>query len=341
MNILHSIPSKRITPRTCLWPLTGTLCVAFALSIGLTYRSDHHCYAGTCGEWLFPLQARLHVVVWYLWISLSVLILALRAFQPSVQSVLHTIVPLQIPLMRKQLRIGGILLVFWIWSLYGILVGIWWIRLRDYFATRGAGLAGNAIVAAIAQTGHLADVTMGMVLLPVSRHSALASFFKLAPTTTYTFHMVQAYVLFAMVLIHGALYGRWATLYNQDRDGFRRILPILNPTYLYDEVWPGNYSSLAIWRASLIFTGIVSSLIMMALFLTSFPAVRREHFNFFYFTHLLGIVAVVVICLHASTMFYCTIPGLSMWLLDWGMRFYELRDKLDSQLTPLGNGWYW
>ena len=341
MNILHSIPSKRITPRTCLWPLAGTLCVTFALSIGLTYRSVHHCYAGTCGEWLFPLQARLHVVVWYLWISVSVVILALRAFQPSVQNLLRNTVPVQIPLMRKQLRIGGILLIFWVCSLYGILVGIWWVRLRDYFVTRGAGLVGNTIVAAVAQTGHLADVTMGMVLLPVSRHSALASFFKLAPTTTYTFHMTQAYVLFTMVLIHGALYGRWAALYNQDRDSFRQILPILNPTYLYGEVWPGNSSSLAIWRASLIFTGGFSSLIMVALFLTSFPAVRRQHFNLFYFTHLFGIMAVVVICLHASTLFYCTIPGLSMWLLDWGMRLYELRNKLDSKLTALGNGWYW
>ena len=341
MTILDRIPTKRITPRTCLWPLAVTLCITFALSIGLTYRSDHHCYAGTCGEWLFPLQARLHVVVWYLWISLSVLILALRAFQPSVQNVLHTAVPLRIPLMRKQLRISGVLLVSWVLSLYGILIGIWWIRLRDYFATRGAGLAGNAIVAAVAQTGHLADVTMGMVLLPVSRHSALASFFKLSPTTTYTFHMVQAYVLFLIVLIHGALYARWATIYNQDRGGFRRVLPVLNPTYLYDEVWPGNDSPLAVWRASLIFTGIVSSLIMMTLFFTSFPAVRRQRFNLFYFTHLLGIVAVIVICLHASTMFYCTVPGLSMWLLDWGMRFYELRNKLDSRLTSLGNGWYW
>ena len=340
MNLLH-VFRKRITPRTCLWPLVGTLCVTFALSIGLTYRSNHHCYAGTCGEWLFPLQARLHVVVWYAWISLSVLILALRAFQPSIGNLLRTSWPLHIPVVRKQLRFGGVLLVFWICSLYGILIGIWWVRVRDYFAARGVGLAGNSIVAAVAQTGHLADVTMGMVLLPVSRHSALASFFKLSPTTTYTFHMVQAYVLFSLVLIHGVLYARWATLFNQARDQFRQRIPVLNPTYLYHEVWPGHKSSLAVWRASLIFTGIVSSLIMMAMFLTSFPSVRRKRFNLFYFTHLLGIVAVVITCLHASTMFYCTIPGLSMWLLDWGMRFHELRQKLDSRLAPLGNGWYW
>ena len=331
---------KRITPRTCLWPLTGSLCCSFALSIGLTYRSDHFCYAGTCGEWLFPLQARLHVVVWYMWISLSVTVLGFRAFRPSVRNFTSKSLGIQVPLIGKQLRVSGVLLVFWICCLYGILISIWWMRLRDYFQDRGEGLPGNNIVAAVALTGHLADVTMGMVLLPVSRHSALISFFKLSPTTAYTFHMTQAYVLFALVIIHGSLYAAWAASYSQNPDIFRQILPLLNPTYLYNEVWPGSTSALGIWRASLIFSGSFSGSIMIVMFLASFPIVRRKHFNLFYFTHLLGIVAVVVVCLHASTMLYCTLPGLLMWLLDWTMRFFELGEKLDGRLTVLGKGWY-
>ncbi|MCJ1292574.1 hypothetical protein MMC34_004125 [Xylographa carneopallida] len=39
-------------------------------------------------------------------------------------------------------------------------------------------------------------------------------------------------------------------------------------------------------------------------------------------------------------MFYCTAPGLIMWVLDWGMRLYELRKKLDGKVIHLGNGWY-
>jgi hypothetical protein len=331
---------KRITPRTCLWPLVGCLCITFALSIGLTYRSDHHCYAGTCGEWLFPIQARLHVIIWYMWISLSVTFLALRAFQPSVKKLSSTSLGTRVLVLGKELRVSGVLLAFWILSLYGIITGVWWIRLRDYFEERGNGLPGNNIIAAVALTGHYADVTMGMVLLPVSRHSALASFFKLSPTTVYTFHMTMAYVLFGLLISHASLYAAWVALYNMNQEQFRNILPVLNPTYLYNEVWPGNKSSLGTWRASLIFTGIVSSLIMLAMFLTSFPVIRRKHFNLFYFTHLLGIVAVIVICLHASTVFYCTVPGLSMWILDWSMRFFELREKLDSRLRSLGNGWY-
>lgn len=154
--------------------------------------------------------------------------------------------------------------------------------------------------------------------------------------------MIQAYALFALVVIHGLLYASWVAAWNHARNLTRSTLvfPVLNPTYLYHEVWPGNKSSLGIWRASLIFTGLTTSLIMLAVFITTFPVIRRKHFNVFYFTHLLMIVAVVVICLHASTMFYCTAPGLAMWVLDWGMRIYELSGKMDSTLVAVGKGWF-
>ena len=371
------IAMKRITPRTCLWPLTGSLVASFALSLGLTFRSHRHCYAGTCGEWLFPLQARLHIVIWYCWLSLSVTFLALRAFHPAIRRRLHKqVYTNQLPIVRKSITISGVLMVLWVLSLYGVLIGLWWLRLQGYFVTRGVqgGMNnGNRRVAAVALTGHVADVTMGMVLLPVARNvshlsraifsndfwtsvvcyrremlssvviqSALSSFFRLSASTTYAFHMIQAYVLFALVLIHGLLYASWVAAYNHARNLTRSslVFPVLNPTYLTDEVWPGNSSSLGIWRASLIFTGILTTLIMLAVFITTFPGIRRKHFNCFYFTHLLMIVAVVVICLHASTMFYCTAPGLAMWTLDWGMRIYELSGKMDSTLVAIGKGWF-
>lgn len=334
----------RITPRTCLWPLAGSLSLTFALSIGLTFRSDHHCYAGTCGEWLFPLQARLHVVVWYCWEAISVTILAVRAFHPSIQKILRRpILERKLPILGKQLATSGILVLLWIISLYGIIIGIWWIRLHSYFNRRGieGGVtAGNNRLAAIALTGHLCDVTMGMAILPISRHSALASFFKISVATTLTFHMITAYTLFILVLTHGFLYISWLPVFEALPETLRRVYPVLNPTYLYHEVWPGSHSSLGVWRASLIFTGIVATFIFFLIFITTLPFIRKRHFNLFYFTHLLGIVAIIIICLHASTMLYCTAPGLAMWLLDWAMRLYELWAPLDGQISTLGKGWY-
>ena len=148
---------RRITPRTCLWPLTGTLIASFALSLGLTFRSNHHCYAGTCGEWLFPLQARLHIVVWYSWLSLSVTFLVLRALHPSIRHSLHKQLYMnQIPILKKSLTLSGVLVFLWVSSLYGILVALWWLHLQGYFVTRGEHggmMNGNNRVAAVALTG--------------------------------------------------------------------------------------------------------------------------------------------------------------------------------------------
>ena len=335
----------RVTPRTCLWPLAGSLVITFSLSIGLTFRSNHHCYAGTCGEWLFPLQARLHVVIWYAWISASVTFLAVRSFHPQMQKFLnHSLMKRNLILVGKPLTVGGALLFAWIAVLYGVVVAVWWIRLRDYFVGRGEAsgiLHGGNKLAAVALTGHLCDITMGMVLIPISRHSALASFFKLSPSTTLTNHMLTAYALFLIVLIHGFLYVSWIPNFNSLSRDLRRKIPVLNPTYQYHEIWPGSHSTLGIWRASLIFTGIVSAAIMSVIFITTLPRIRSRNFNLFYFTHFLTIIMVIIICLHASTMFYCTAPGLFMWFLDWGMRFYELRRLLPGEITTIGNEWYW
>ena len=342
-----AIPQRgtRITPRTCLWPLAGSLVLTFGLSFGLTFRSEHHCYAGTCGEWLFPLQARVHVLIWYSWISISATFLAVRAFHPRMQKLLdQELVEGKVAVIGKRVTLGGALAVFWVIALYGAVIWVWWRRLRDYFVDRGNAdgvYRGGDLLAAVALTGHLCDITMGMVLMPIARHSALASFFKLSPSTTLANHMFAAYTLFLLVMIHGFLYLSWVPVFNSLSASLRKVFPILNPTYLYHETWPGNTSTLGVWRASLIFTGITSSIIMFIIFLTTLPRVRSRDFNTFYFTHLLSIPMVIIICLHASTMLYCTAPGIAMWILDWGMRLHELRRSLPGSIATLGNGWYW
>ncbi|KAL8859967.1 MAG: hypothetical protein Q9178_003516 [Gyalolechia marmorata] len=180
-------------------------------------------------------------------------------------------------------------MVSWVITLYAIIIGVWWPRLQDYFVDRslaeGIQHGGNKL-AAIALTGHMCDVTMGMALVPISRHSALASFFQLSVSTTLTLHMLSAYTLFALVLVHTFLYVSWVAFINGISAHARKVLPVLNPTYLPHETWPGSRTSLGVWRASLIFTGLFAVIIMLALSVTTLPKIRRKHFNLFYFTHL-------------------------------------------------------
>jgi len=271
--------------------------------------------------------------------------LALRGFHPIINKTVSTpLVRPTIPILGKHLHLSGALVVLWILALYGIVTGIWWQRLDSYFEQRGVGAgitAGNHLLAAIALTGHYCDITMGMALIPVSRHSALASFFKLSVSTTMTFHMLTAYTLFTLVLIHAILYVAWLATLSDLSLNVLRVFPILEPTYQSNEVYPGDTSSLGIWRASLIFTGAAAAVIMLVLAVTTLPRIRKRHFNLFYFTHLTSILAVVIACLHASTIFYSTAPGLAMIVLDWGMRLYDLSTSLDAKVQHLGRGWFW
>ena len=167
-------------------------------------------------------------------------------------------------MIGKHLTISGLSAFVWVISLYGITVGVWWIRLRGYFEERGSSngiYSGNGRLAAIALIGHVCDVTMGMVFIPISRHSALASFFKLSVSTCLAFYMLTAYTLFTLVLVHGFLYASWIPVFNVLSQSLRTVFPVLNPTYLYNEVWPGNTDGLGIWRASLIFTGVTTAII--------------------------------------------------------------------------------
>lgn len=262
--------------------------------------------------------------MWYLWISFTAAFLAIRAFYPGLRWHLkRPILHRRLPYIGHHLTVSGAIFTFWILSLYGAIIGNWWTRLYDYFEIKGREngvFSGIHRVSASALTGHFCDVTMGMVLLPVSRHSALATFFKLSLSTTLAFHRLAAYALFPLILLHGFLYVSWIPAWYQLSEKLRTVFPVLNPKYSYDGTWPGNRSSLGIWRASLPFSGLATTVIMCFIFGTSLSFVRAKHFNTFYFTHLTAVVAIIIVCLHASTMFYCLAPGLVMWLLDWWMR---------------------
>lgn len=48
----------------------------------------------------------------------------------------------------------------------------------------------------------------------------------------------------------------------------------------------------------------------------------------------------VLVCLHASTDFYCIVPGLLLWVYDWIWRLrYSLVHKKEISVQDAGNGW--
>lgn len=245
-------------------------------------------------------------------------------------------------LTLQKLSVGSIMMALWIAGLYGAIAGLWWHPIDNYYEKRVKKLGvvdGTEVLTALAVSGQWCAVTLGLVLAPVARHSALGSFFRISYTTTLRFHALVSYALLLMAIVHGLLYIYWIG-YWKDMDKQETGFPALNPTFEFDEVYPKNKKSIGVWRATLIFTGTGFAGLLILINLTSIVVIRRKFFKLFYYTHTLSLFGAIAICFHSSMMFYCIAPGIFMWMLDYGMRLYELRSTLNAHITPLGKGWY-
>ncbi len=330
-----------ITPRTCLWPLTVALCVSFALSMGLTYRSNTHCYAAVCSERHSPLHTRIQVVVWYLWLALTIAVLGFRSFKPVLRKFLGR--QLRVPGTQTRITLSTPLMAAWIISLYGTITGIWWRELTVYYHKRdqeGETTDAAGCLVATSLTGQWCALSLGLALAPVSRHSALGSFFKLTFRDTQHFHTCISHVLVVLSIVHLLIYVYWAGYWRSLSLQQQKVFPVYNPVYLSEDVWPESNASLAKWRASLLFTGAAAAFTMIIIVATSFPLVRRRFFKVFSYIHTTSIVAVILSCLHSNSVLYCAAPGISMYILDKSMRIWELHSELPGRITPLGKGWY-
>lgn len=89
-------------------------------------------------------------------------------------------------------------------------------------------------------------------------------------------------------------------------------------------------------------TGIAVLFAVIVILLTSLPWVRRNHYNFFYYSHVVfGTLIIIGACLHASTDFYLAIPGLIFWTLDRIFRFRaQIRHKnVVATVEKDGDNW--
>ncbi|KAI9319342.1 ferric reductase like transmembrane component-domain-containing protein [Dichotomocladium elegans] len=79
-------------------------------------------------------------------------------------------------------------------------------------------------------------------------------------------------------------------------------------------------------------TGTVAMIGFLLLFVTSFEFIRRNYFEIFYYTHILGIfVAIIATCMHEVSCFYYFIPTVLLWFFDRCWRSYQswmLKSKL-------------
>ena len=100
------------------------------------------------------------------------------------------------------------------------------------------------------------------------------------------------------------------------------------------------------WYYATLPTGMFGFLLMITILITSLPALRRKSYNAFYYVHVIcSFWIFVALSVHASTDFYFLVPGLALWIVDWGWRLFRgtsggLGKKVVGTLENAGEGWY-
>lgn len=341
--------------------LLVTLIVSAGPTLGLTYAP---CYASLCSESYLPYETRIHVITFYSMLASTGCLIFLRATSNKArQASQFYLIQHEVPILRKRISLGGAAVSVWLVGLILATTGFWVQPLLEYWAIRTVPLDWATAKIRLAVTGvigHHADLLLGLVIIPVSRNSLLGQAFELHQSTLLYAHRLIAYLLFVAALAHGAAYyvGETVALTQiSDTNGFilkffvgayRPALPeqkmafnIDNPTQTLEEAEQGSG-----WYYATLPTGMIGFLLMIAIIITSLPALRRKSYNTFYYVHVIcSFWAFVALSVHASTDFYFLLPGLVLWIVDWGWRLFRgtsggLGKKVVGTLENAGGGWY-
>lgn len=71
-------------------------------------------------------------------------------------------------------------------------------------------------------------------------------------------------------------------------------------------------------------TGTIAMIGFLILFVTSFEFIRRNYFEVFYYSHIVGIIiAIIASCWHEAGCFYYFIPTVLLWFFDRCWRSYQ------------------
>ncbi|KAF2679031.1 hypothetical protein K458DRAFT_461829 [Lentithecium fluviatile CBS 122367] len=314
------------------------LALTAGLTIGLTFAP---CHSSLCVETYFPPQTRFHIALYYGALAGATLLLYIRRQSPSLQFISeHHLFVQAVPLLGARVSIGGLVLCFWICGLTFASTAYWYPAQHKFWMLRGATVGWTKYMFRVAWTGvtgHWCDVWLGLVVMPVARNSVIAKVFRIQPSTLLQAHKIIAYGLLVFGLVHGLLYYFFIDAYDNaaaNNDQIRHHFDTDNPFLTEEDHGP---------YARFVFpTGVIAGIGLIPMCITALPIIRRSNYNIFYFTHIIGAIAIMILlCLHASTNFYFLLPGLVLWVSDWMWRVsHRLGTQVEAIVEKAGNGWY-
>ncbi|KAM0554805.1 hypothetical protein ACHAPJ_006537 [Fusarium lateritium] len=321
--------------------LIFTLASSAGISIALI---NVDCYSTFCSEGPFVFETRVHLTVFYAFLSTALCILLLRANSRTVRHIANIHLAHELPLSGKRITLGGLLTSLAILTVTGCSTIYWLPAQNELWGHKADPLkwaSAKLQLTITGVTGHYADILLGLLLLPVSRNSLIGQAFSLHQSTLLFAHKAISYLFSTIVIVHGVSYMLHANDSSRNNDAAREeAFATGNPVLTVRES-----KQLSGWFSTTYYVGIAAILPVLAILITSLPWIRKRHYNLFYFSHvLLGALVLIASCLHASTNFYLLLPGLSLWIVDWIRRLFFGKASGLANMTPAvleiaENGW--
>ncbi|CAF1385577.1 unnamed protein product [Adineta ricciae] len=174
--------------------------------------------------------------------------------------------------------------------------------------------------AALMGSGHMADVLLGLILIPLGRHSFLPNLLGIHIDAALRFHKRCGILLCLISLAHGFVI--WT----------KTVTFLDPPSYFY---WTFNIGVQGpkwifyVSKAGFMTTfGFISGATIAVLWLFTFPIVRRRLYHFFYVVHIIfGPLMIISAGFHTSSVWYYSMPGAFLLLVDWIIRLYNYSKK--------------
>ncbi|TPX78461.1 hypothetical protein CcCBS67573_g00314 [Chytriomyces confervae] len=182
------------------------------------------------------------------------------------------------------------------------------------------GLVRHILRTLLPISGDAIAVQIGLVLLPMSKNSFIATLFKIPYTNLFRVHIWLGRGLLQLVTVHFVAYcfGRPKTLSEILHKMF--VFPV-DATY-------GRKSFVS-------FDGTMTYLVLIAIAVTSMDRVRRCLYNVFFYSHALIFFFIVGAYIHASSNMFFAIPGLIMYTIDGILRTRSRAIKTQVQSVVL------
>ncbi|RSL53161.1 hypothetical protein CEP54_010557 [Fusarium duplospermum] len=313
-----------------------------AATIGLTYAP---CYATVCPEDYLAEETKYHLAIFYGMLMVLSFALYLRSSSRSLLALSSHRSPAELPLLRKYVTVGGIATTIFIIAGTLATTALWWPALWKYWGERTDPLGWDSAkirLTVTGVTGHYADILLGLLIIPVSRNNLVGRAFKLHQSTLLFAHKVVGYLFLLVVIAHGVAYAMYALDTSGDGDERKEeAFSTGNPTMTLKESEERSE-----WFTTTTYNGAAALIVIIIITLTASAWIRRRSYNFFYYTHIVcGILIFIGASIHASTDFYLLLPGLCLWVFDWGYRLFRgqgggLTEKTNATLENAGDGWY-